>query len=261
MKKTRLTLFGLMAAATLTASFAASAAEPASPYNYELGLTSHHESYIERGLGGERLMKESANFTGIKGSVGRALGADGYVKATAAFAFGDADYIGSYQGGSYGDLHVGGLNRYLFDTSAVYLHSAKEWNGFALKGGLGYRRLQDNLQEAGPGGYKRINDRVYGIIGAQRTIAAGEWDITPSVEYKHTLWSQQHSDVYGGLNMRQHGNGAEVSIAFAQKGNKFPVTITPFFRTWHVADSETVQGAYEPRNKTNEVGVDLAWRF
>lgn len=259
MKKTHIAL--LAAAFASLASTAAFAAENTSPWSYDLGYTQHRETYKERDTANTVVMKETADLYGIKGSAARKLNADGKLKITGEFAFGTADYVGSYQGGEYGDLHAGGLDRYLFETTAVYTHAAPAWNGFGVKGGLGYRRLADNLQDAGSAGYKRTNDRVYAIIGVEQAIKTANWTITPSAEYKHSLWSQNKTDILGGINHRQHGNGGELAVAFAQNTGHYPVTIRPFYRLWDIADSNVKDGFYEPRNKTSEVGFDLAWGF
>lgn len=260
MKKNYLAL-ALLVSLTSGLAVAAPPDPAASPYAFELGLTQHHEVYKETARDGSKVMQETADLMGIKGSVARALGERGRVRLSAEYAFGDANYVGAYQGGAYGDLHANGLSRWLFETAAVYAYAAPEWNGFAVKGGLGYRHLVDNLQDAGEGGYKRTNKRVYAILGAEQAFQAANWTVTPSVEYKHSVWSRNESDVLGGLTHRQHGNGGELSVAFAQKQAVSPLTVRPFFRTWHVADSNVVAGTYEPKNRTSEAGVDIDWRF
>lgn len=271
MKKT---LFALVALAATGSAMAASTnpfsrdiQEPVavkSPYTFELGLTTHREVYKEF-AGGGKLMQEEAWMTGVKGGVTRDF-ADigGKVVLTGEFALGRANYTGSYMGGNYGDLHMGGLNRSLIEVTGMYKQSAPLWNGLTAGAGLGYRRLVDNLQDGGPGGYKRTNDRLYLILGLEQAFQTKNWTITPGVQYKHILKSKQTSDLLGGVTVDQNrGYGAEATIAFAHKGEKFNTVITPYYRLWNVKDStvDARTNLYEPRNKTKEYGVALTVQF
>ncbi|WP_198363784.1 hypothetical protein [Burkholderia ubonensis] len=271
MKKT---LFALVALAATGSAMAASTnpfsrdiSEPVavkSPYTFELGLTTHREVYKEYVASG-KLMQEEAWMTGVKGGVTREL-ADigGKVVLTGEFAMGRADYTGSYQGGNYGELHLGGLNRNLIEVTGMYKQSAPKWNGLTVGAGLGYRRLVDNLQDGGPGGYKRTNERLYLILGLEQAFQFKTWSITPGVQYKHILKSKQTSDLYGGVTVDQHrGYGAEVSIAFSHKSEKYNTVITPYYRQWNVKDStvDARTNLYEPRNRTKELGIALTVQF
>ena len=257
------------ATAALAAAFSSGAAiaqafapAQAKGFTAELGISHHQEAYEEFAKGsGEKLMRETAPMLGVKGSIAHAVGAYGQVKATAEYAFGDGTYTGARQGGSYGDVRASGLRRMLVESTVSYRHAQPNWAGVAFKGGLGFRHLVDNLQDAGEGGYKRTNQRLYAILGLERPFSAGAWWATPSLEYKHSLWSRNKSDLEGGITHRQHGNGHELSVAFSQKAGTAPVTIRPFYRAWNIAHSSESKGSYEPKNKTTELGLDLSWRF
>lgn len=236
----------------------------ASPYTYELGVTTHREIYSEYLGDGSKLMQEEAWMTGVKGSVTRDFkDIGGKLVLTGELALGRANYTGSYMGGNYGDVQVSNINRNLVTVTGMYKHSAPLWNGLGVGAGLGYRRLVDNLQEAGSGGYKRTNDRLYLILGVEQAIQFKTWTVTPALQYKHILVSKQTSDVMGGITVSQHrGYGAEASVAFARKGDKYNTIITPYYRMWDIKDSSVDStGAYEPRNKTKEVGVSLTVQF
>lgn len=236
----------------------------ASPYTYELGLGTHRELYEEFNADGSKLMQEEAQMTAIRGSVSRKVGdTGGAVILSGEYAFGDSTYTGAYWGGNYGDLKIKGLSRYAFDTQLTYKHTSPMWNGVSVGAGLGYRRLVDNLQEAGAGGYKRVNDRYYLALSLEKDIAIDAWTITPSAQYKHILKSNQYSDLFGGVNTAQkEGHGAEFAVAFAHKGADYTTVITPYYRMWDIKDSEMHPlGVYEPRNKTSEAGVALSFKF
>lgn len=269
MKKTLIAIVALAAASSAIADTHHPLATPdefleVSANTYEWGVTAHRESYREFDSKG-KLMQEIAQMTGIKGSLTRTLGdTGGQVVLTGEYAAGRADYTGSYIGGQYGDLAITGLRRSLFEATGTYKQTSPMWRGVTAGVGLGYRQLVDNLQDAGPGGYKRTNDRVYLSLGVERTIELNRWTVTPGVQYKHLLASRQTSDLQGGVTVNQHdGYGAEASVAVHYKGDGYKSVITPFVRIWDIQDSaiDGRTGLYEPRNKTKEVGLSVAVQF
>lgn len=231
-----------------------------SPFAFELGVTTHNELYEEFDTANQKIMQEKGTLVGLKGSAIRKLSSESSLILSGEFATGDSTYTGSYQGGNYGDLRVGGLSRYLLDVSGTYKHSVPQWSDVAFSGGLGYRRLTDNLQEAGAGGYKRINDRLYLTLGVEKPIHAGAWTVTPGLQLRTSLWSNQHSALNGGLDKKQKdASGHELFVSFLHKPTN--IAVTPFLRAWDADDSEVVGGYYEPRNDTREVGVAVSYRF
>lgn len=249
---------------TSTSPLATPDIKEVSPYTYELGMGTHRELYEEFDNSNGKLMQEEAQMIAIRGSVSRKIGdTGGTVILSGEYAFGDSNYTGAYWGGKYGDLKIKGLGRSAIETQLTYRHTSPMWNGVSAGVGLGYRRLVDNLQEAGPGGYKRVNDRYYLALSLEKEIAVDAWTITPSAQYKHILKSNQYSDLYGGINTAQKdGHGAEFAVAFATKGTDFTTVITPYYRLWDIKDSEIhPMGVYEPRNKTSEAGVAVSFKF
>ncbi len=262
-----------VAASTLSFAATASAAPavpsaplnvaPASPYAYQLGVVSYREQYEEFTDTG-KLMQEVAVMNGLRGSMSRKVsGTDGTVTLAEEIAFGKSVYTGSYWGGQYGDLTVSGIRRVMFDINLSYKHAAPAWNGVTADVGLGYRRLVDQLQDAGPGGYPRLNERFYLAFGLEKPFQAHDWTITPSAKYKHSLRSRQWSGLGEGVTVKQPtGHGAELAVSFVREGFGSTVTITPFYRTWVMKDSEISPSMlYEPRNKTTESGVSLTVQF
>lgn len=278
MKKTRYSLIAIAALAALGASSAMAnpfiaPAEPAEskiiwnqPTTYELGFTTYREKYTER-VDGKKFMQEEANMWGVQGAVTHSFNHGGKLKLSGIFATGNADYTGAYQGGNYGDLRVGSLDRYMLTTELEYKLTSRDWNDITFGAGVGYRRLVDHLEQAGPGGYKRKNDRVYLTLGLEREFLAGDWSFTPQFKYKHLVWGSQHSDIMGGVAMKQDkGYGTELAVAITHKAAWNGLTVTPYLRTWDIKNSKFVQltstvGAYEPQNKTKEVGVTVSLRF
>lgn len=278
MKKTRYSLCLAAAIAALATSSAMAnpfiaPPEPteskltgATPTSYELGFTTYREKYTEH-VNGQKFMQETAPMWGVQGAVTHAFKHGGKLKLSGTFATGSADYTGSYMGGSYGDLRIGGLDRYMLTSELEYKLSSRDWNDITFGAGVGYRRLVDHLEQAGPGGYKRKNDRLYLTLSVEREFAAGDWSFTPQFKYKHLIRGVQHADIMGGVAMKQDdGYGTELAVAISHKGAWNGLTVTPYLRTWDIKDSKFVQltstgGAYEPQNKTKEIGVTVSMRF
>lgn len=236
-----------------------------SPYKVSVSLTSHNELYEEFADDG-KLMQEDAAMVGLGLKVTRALSeAPGQFELDLHLAQGNSTYTGSYWGGNYGDVRKSGLDRLMFESHLSYRHAAPAWNGVGARVGLGYRHLTDRLDQLGEGGYERENNRVYLSLGADRAFkvnALGAWTVTPLIKYKHVLWSQQFSDLYGGLYHSQNkGYGVDAEIAFTHQSEGYAFSFTPYYRTWKMEDSKVVANTYEPENKTREVGVALGMTF
>ena len=250
-----------LAASTNPLAIPAEAPAAKSPYAYELGMSTHREVYDEF-ADGAILMREEAVLSTINVGVSRAIGdTGGTVVLRGQFGIGKADYTGSYMDGNYGDLKLSGLHRNFADVTATYKQTSPAWNGLTVGAGIGYRRLVDNLQDGGPGGYKRINERTYLALSLEQAIDFTNWSVTPGVQYKHIVSSKQKSDLMGGISVDQpNGHGAEASIAFVNKSSAY--SVTPFFRIWDIKDSDVHStGLYEPRNKTKEIGVAVTYQF
>jgi hypothetical protein len=267
----------LLLSAACLATGAAFAADPVghTGVSYELGLTHHDELYEEFDDDGSKFMQESASMYGVKAALRQDFAQRRALKAAMTYAEGEANYIGALQGGEYGELGLSGLSRELFETALVYEQGAWAergfWRGFVLHAGLGYRRLVDNLQDAGPSGYKRINERVYTILGVAYEFQLGEWGIAPTLDFRRSLWSEHVSELplVGGGTYRlvheQEGTGGEASLMLVQKIGRYPLVIRPFYRWWEMDASNVVyignDGYIEPRNTTSEVGLDISLRF
>lgn len=240
----------------------------ASPFSFVLGVTQQRESYKEYDADGGPFMKEEANMVGIKAQLEHKLSSYSKAVYSAAYLVGDSDYTGSYMNQPYGSATFSGLSRNLFELTGEYKLKPAAWNQFGMGFGLGYRRLTDNLQEAGPGGYKRTNELLYATVGVERDFKVNSWTITPAFKYKHLLVGKQFSDVYGGLAMEQDkGKGSELSLKIEHtNADGSGLLIQPFVRMWDIKESKPTHliGPWyliEPHNKTKEIGIDLSWRF
>jgi hypothetical protein len=229
-------------------------------YTYQLGVTTHTELYEEFGTSNQKIMQEKGALIGLKGSVTRHLGPDNQLVVAGEIAMGESDYTGSFIGGNYGDLRFNGQSRFLLDVSVAYRQSIPQWSDVAFSAGVGYRRLTDNLQEVGPAGYQRVNERIYLAVGVEKPFHSAGWTISPGLSYRSALWGNQYSAIAGGLDKKQKSaSGFELYVNFVHKPSR--ITVTPFLRTWGADDSAVTGGFYEPRNDTREVGVALTYRF
>lgn len=240
----------------------------ASPFSFVLGVTQHHETYKEYDPSGGLIMKEAGNLVGVKAQLEHKLSSYSTAVYSAAYLTGSSDYTGSYIGDPYGSLTASGLSRNLIEVTSEYKLKPAAWNQFGLGIGAGYRRLTDNLQESGPGGYKRINELFYASVGIERDFKVNTWTITPMLKYKHLIRGKQTADLYGGIPMAQDkGKGSELSVKIAHTDDAGRgLLIEPFVRMWDIQESKPTHligpwYAVEPHNKTKEIGVNLSWRF
>lgn len=226
------------------------------------GLTTYRERYQEFDENGDKLMQEAGTMKGAFIGVNKALQGNASVRAELTYAQGDSTYTGAYWGGQYGDLVVNDLSRKMVNLYGEYSQTSPMWNGVTASAGLGYRRLTDHLEEAGPGGYKRVNDRIYATVGLKRDFKLDDkWTLTPRAQFKQIIYSEQYSALMGGVTVEQKGRGAEYGIDLTYRDGKCDVTLSPFIRTWNVKPSNVVNGVYEPKNDTREVGVSLSMAF
>lgn len=264
MKKFKAFAFVSAVAFAMGIAASAHAAEPsakgARAYTFEVGAAMHSELYEEFDTAGGKIMEEDARMAGFKLGLTRHFDARNDFKVGFEYVRGNSDYTGSLIGGNYGDLRIYNLSRNMFDINGTYGHRLEAFPNTTFSAGLGYRRLTDNLQEAGAIGYKRVNDLVYATLGVEYAIIGDQWTITPGARTKHLLRGEQFSDLLGGITVKQKsGNGSDLYVSFAHKSG---LVLTPYLRTWSIKDSEvSPQGLYEPRNKTREIGVEAAWRF
>lgn len=229
-----------------------------------IGVTRYSELYEEFVDGKKFMQEKSSNMTGVEIEYERALSANSKFSLKAGYATGTSTYTGAYTGGNYGDLIVSGLDRSKFELESNYKTTFAALQNLTLGAGLGYRHHEDHLEQAGPGGYNRRNNRLYATIGMERIFTAGSGvTVTPAVQYKQILWSVQSSDIGNYTENTQHsGNGVDVAIAMAFQGEKMNFVFTPYYRTWNVKKSDvSPDGSYEPKNKTRELGITAALQF
>lgn len=148
--------------------------------------------------------------------------------------------------------------------------------------GLGFRYLNDDsggLQTStGAFGYERESNYFYLPIGLKYFVPFNErWSFEARGEFDVFLTGEQEShleDVSSSLNTvtndQDSGWGVRASVRLERKGENFDLFIEPYYRYWHVDDSEvspvTFMGALvgfglEPENNSWEAGSRIGIRF
>ncbi|MDR0291300.1 MAG: hypothetical protein LBI01_00660 [Elusimicrobium sp.] len=134
--------------------------------------------------------------------------------------------------------------------------------------GIGYRQLFDGMG-ADQYGYDRISKYTYIPAGLKtRFKMINGWTLTLTGEYDIFLSGKQTSD-FGEVvtNNQTDGMGARVSARLAKNLGKVSLFAEPFYRYWHIKDSEVSYSyvldayLYEPENKTNEYGLKIGVAF
>jgi len=238
----------------------------------QLGIEGYHESYHET-VDGASFMTEKARMLGLTMALREDVNDKGdSFLLRGRYAWGSADY--SSASGQYS-----GLNRKNFDFSLVYQHAfALSATTLTPEFGIGYRRLDDHLEQSGWGGYARNSMYSYLLFGiSSRNNINADWMVSPRLAYKYMLAGSQESQL-GNIssscsnlsNRQKNGYGYEANLAFDRKlesGNY--LTLAPYYRYWHIKDSDTATAVcgnwviygMEPHNTTTEVGMNLSYSF
>lgn len=238
----------------------------------KLGIEGYREHYEET-VEGSRFMEEKAYMYGLTGALRMDVSEQGALSLEGRFVRGNADY--NSDSGSYS-----GLSRRSHDLRLVYQYALTARGlRFVPEFGIGVRELTDNLQESGPGGYRRESTYRYATVGVRSLHELGDgWRLEPKLSYNHLLEGEQVSrlrDVdsnFSDLTNRQtKGYGFELSASFVRAVDAGKaISITPFWRGWRIDDSNVQPIRYagvqvgegmEPKNETDEVGLSLAYHF
>ena len=198
------------------------------------------------------------------------------------FAAGEVDYTGSgtYSGLKDSMYEVRGLMAKNYDlkdgvTAVPYI-------------GLGYRYLNDGLQEYTPGGYNRESTYFYLPAGGDlRARVRGGWDLTMNLEYDQLLNGKQKSHLEDFdsrldtlVNTQRKGYGLRGSFKVSKDlSKKLSMYVEPFFRYWDIENSDISpftslgepvllcdgsgcsDSGQEPSNVTKEVGLRMGMGF
>jgi hypothetical protein len=227
---------------------------------YEVGAQVSNYKYEEPGL-----MNNKGNKIGLTGTAAKNLGNDWYVVGDLRFAFGDVDYTGS-------GTKSGNPDR-LWDMRAI---GGKDFavGSYVLSpyAGFGYRTLFNDFRgttSTGAIGYRRNSEYLYlplGVTHRFQTDSASR--ISTSLEYDHLISGTQKSYLSDAgfidiSNDQKSGFGIRISSAYEKKDWSVGI----FYYYWDIEDSERyyISGgpgySVEPKNKTDEYGIQVKYRF
>ncbi len=186
-----------------------------------------------------------------------------------------------YESSGSGTIHH--IDDYMFEIRGLlgkdyYLGQYSLFTPFA---GLGWRYLNDDTggrqSSKGASGYERESRYFYAPLGVEAAQKlSGSWLLSFTGEYDLFIIGQQTShlsDVDGGLpdirNKQHKGYGTRASIRLLHEGKEFNFFMEPFFRYWHIRDSDTstatgtkyIVTGLEPDNNSTEVGLKLGIQY
>lgn len=264
--------FAALAAASLLAFPAMGGVIPG--FEINLGLDAFFHYYREPGL-----MRNYGPQLGAYGSVAYSGLPHLRPSFEAAWAGGDVTYDGAYSDGTplKGDVGnsilvlrplLGGV----FDFSLAGLENIRviPYTGF------GYRRLFNNLEDLGRGGYTREQIYYYLPIGLEVWLpltAVPKLNLGFRAEYDHLLRGRHKTGPIVGFRgdrekrfTQDSGWGLLLSPrARYDISEKLALTAEVYFQYWDIDDSSRVRrGIYyywEPANTTSETGLRLGVMF
>ena len=148
--------------------------------------------------------------------------------------------------------------------------------------GVGYRYLLDDngggATSTGALTYDRESQYCYVPLGIEAEKKLNDnWSLGANLEFDLFIDGQQKShlgDAIEGFdtvsNDQKDGYGFRGSVRLVREGENVDFSVEPFFRYWHIEDSEISLVTYsgvavgyglEPENETSELGVKISARF
>lgn len=196
---------------------------------------------------------------------------------------GDNTYNGWLSsGGIYVPTEASNIKDYYWEGAlkAGRLIYSKE--NFNIEGslGIGYRNLRDHLEDMGPGGYLRKSTYIYMPVDmAFKYQLNNRFNLALKTEFDFLVSAQQYSgpivgyESTGVYNSQEQGYGLRASLKLSATTNFAEFFIEPFWRYWHLQNSDEAeqyikiggtwyeQVVYEPFNTTQEYGVKVGIKF
>lgn len=192
---------------------------------------------------------------------------------------------GSYTSGSmdYNSPESGtmsGIPDVIFEVRGLFGSDIPLSSGYRITPylGLGYRNLNDDssymLTSNNQIGYEREQTYIYMPIGIEFKPQAGiGWQIGGRIEYDYFISGENHSYTgyisgYEDVSFTQdEGKGFRASLDITKQisSDGRALTIQPFYKYWHIADSSYTYSSgswwVEPDNNSKEMGVALLLSF
>ncbi len=278
---------GIKLVAAACAVMAASSAHGQTRGGFELGAELFDYSYRER-LEGQTVVRDDGIFGGIALGYVETIGNGIFLRSRLNVAFGSVDYRSS--GGILDDGDgEASLDNVSQSVGQLELHIGKD---FSLGGGttftpfigLGSRAFSDKSggeeTEEGLLGYDREISYAYVPLGAAARFPIGgsssltlsgqyNWFVGGDAKSKFSDLDPELPDVNVEL---EKGSGIEASALVSLPLGRSAISFGPFVRRWSIGQSESFVltnpddpseslELFEPKNRTTEVGVRIAFAF
>lgn len=265
-------------------------------HEFEVGIERYQYKYHEYTDNGSKFMNFKGAFNGIFMTYAfRPVDIDSMVeqivnlyRVELRYAAGLVNYTG---GNDVTGFTYSGVHDYVFEGRGIFANEytlPQAWTVTPYMG-IGFRLLDDHLQESGPGGYERESTYWYVPLGV--TLAKDlprDWRWEYNIEYDYFLSGKQIShleNVDPALeplgNKQGEGFGWRTSLKLVKTLPRVKWSLEPYYRFWHIKKSRiepwTLQGgAYipypdsepgmiifglEPDNITQELGLRLGAQF
>lgn len=248
---------------------------------FEFGTESYHTVYKEPVFA----LRLKGNMYGLFGSYiyRPSVGHDLYNEFLSMYRLDLKGTYGKVDYGSSGSGTIKNITDYAIETRGLFGHDFYLGQKTLLTpfSGLGWRYLNDDggghQSTTGAFGYERESRYLYVPLGAEvgQKLADG-WIVSFTGEYDLFVIGYQKShlsdvdDGFPDISNKQHkGYGARGSFRLLYEGKHANFFIEPFYRYWHIRDSDvsTATGSQfivtglEPDNNTTEVGVKLGIQY
>jgi hypothetical protein len=183
---------------------------------------------------------------------------------------GGTDYVGSLQGGTFGDI-TNTTNNRIYDFSWVLGARAAVAKNFALgaEAGIGYRNWLRQLQ--GTGGYDEVYYWGYWTAGINaKFLATEKTTFFANYNLSKAINPKMHAGLAGGIDFALgNTNGNKYSFGADYKLDKSWSFVGEYeYENWDITKSNTVslsgsRIAYEPDSKTKnqiaKIGFKKSW--
>lgn len=255
------------------------------PVQVTIGEELYTEQYREYKNDNKSLiMQERAPMMSLFGHVRIPFADHHHISVLGRIAYGSTHYKGQKEQvdgpvsehDNFGELTYSGVDRYLLQLDTKYEYTFPFAN-LTPSIGLGYRQLTDRSDQIEEGGYRRVSRYYYASTGVSALFPITDtWQFSPQFTYQYLIKGKQYSHLEGymngltAINHQQHGHGVEIALglthAFAH--SQSTISVTPFYRYWHIGlserfytNAEKTEGTIEPENKTQELGLRINYMF
>lgn len=143
-------------------------------------------------------------------------------------------------------------------------------SSFALYGGLGFRRLYDELSRLSilnVAGYDRRTTYYYLPVGlAYKRELIGAYTLEANAEIDAIVYGEQRNynlpnNWPPSINRMGAGHGVRATVLMTNSGDNTDISFGARYVFWKAYASDTVNGIVEPQNETTEISIIAAIGF